>query len=521
MAFRAARDRRGLPCRAKAALLAGGLGLLLHAAPSARAEPEPPVSLETVGSVDRVVTLDAERQKTALDLANLADQIQLTEEAIRNLDTEIGTLKSDREGIRTAMIEAAARQKQASEEIAATETRIGKLGDDEAGIKASLRERRGLLAEVIGALERMGRKPPPALLVRPDDALGSVRSAILLGAVVPGIRKETETLVADLARLSKVRQDIVAEKTRFVEGLTRQREEEARLARLFAEKETLEADHRERRAAEARRVADLAAKATSLQDLIETLEGEAAKARIAEAAEAKEAAQRREAAIKAEAEREQAAAKKAEEDARIAAAGQPGPDAAAPTPPAAEPQVAALTPPPEASAPAEDTYDIASLRRDMNRLEPGAPFSTMKGRLSKPVAGALRVGYGQSDGIGRPSSGVTLEARPGDVVTAPADGQVLYSGPFRSYGQLLILNAGDGYHVVLAGMSEIDVAVGQFVLSGEPVAVMGAQRVASAAAADVAPVETSLYVEFRKDGKPVDPSPWWAARPSGRTRNDS
>jgi septal ring factor EnvC (AmiA/AmiB activator) len=145
----------------------------------------------------------------------------------------------------------------------------------------------------------------------------------------------------------------------------------------------------------------------------------------------------------------------------------------------------------------------------------------MKGRLSKPVAGTERVGYGQGDGIGRPSSGITLEARPGDLVTAPADGQVLYSGPFRSYGQLLILNAGDGYHVVLAGMSEIDVSVGQFVLSGEPVAVMGAKRVASAAAADVGLPEASLYVEFRKDGKPVDPSPWWTARPSGRTRNDS
>jgi septal ring factor EnvC (AmiA/AmiB activator) len=518
-------------------LLAGSLAVLVCADGASLAETGPPaqplpvtVGTETVGSVARLDTLDAERRKTAVDLANLADQIQLTEDAIRRLDGEIDTLASDREGIRSAMIEAAARQKAAAADIAATEGRIEKLGDDQAGIKLSLRERRGLLAEVLGALERMGRKPPPALLVRPDDALGSVRSAILLGAVVPGIRQETQKLVADLDRLSNVRRDIVAEKERFVAGLTRQHEEEARLSRLFGEKEKLEADHRGRREAEARRVADLAAKATTLQDLIETLEGEAKKARIAEAAEAKLAAERREAAVKIEAERQAALAAKAEEDARIAAAA-PQPEVpqmsaetasgapAAPAPGAL--QVAAPTPQPDVVAAPEPTYDIASLRRDMNRLEPGAPFSTMKGRLSKPVTGSQHVGYGQGDGIGRPSSGITLEARPGDLVTAPADGQVLYSGPFRSYGQLLILNAGDGYHVVLAGMSEIDVSVGQFVLSGEPVAVMGAKRVASAAAADFGPAETSLYVEFRKDGKPVDPSPWWTARPSGRTRNDS
>ena len=56
---------------------------------------------------------------------------------------------------------------------------------------------------------------------------------------------------------------------------------------------------------------------------------------------------------------------------------------------------------------------------------------------------------------------------------------MLYAGPFRSYGQVLILNAGDGYHLVLAGMERIDAALGQFVLAGEPVAAMGATRVAS------------------------------------------
>jgi septal ring factor EnvC (AmiA/AmiB activator) len=105
------------------------------------------------------------------------------------------------------------------------------------------------------------------------------------------------------------------------------------------------------------------------------------------------------------------------------------------------------------------------------------------------------------------------------IVTAPSDGSVLYAGPFRSYGQLLILNAGDGYHVVLAGMSRISVAPGQTVLAGEPVGAMGEARVASASAAPLGNTAPELYVEFRKDGKPVDPAPWWADRHSGRTGN--
>jgi septal ring factor EnvC (AmiA/AmiB activator) len=86
---------------------------------------------------------------------------------------------------------------------------------------------------------------------------------------------------------------------------------------------------------------------------------------------------------------------------------------------------------------------------------------------------------------------------------------VVYSGPFRSYGQLLILNTGGGYHVLLAGMSRIDASLGQFVLTGEPVAVMAATGPTSQGSNENSrPV---LYVEFRKDGKPIDPDPWWAA----------
>jgi murein hydrolase activator len=94
-------------------------------------------------------------------------------------------------------------------------------------------------------------------------------------------------------------------------------------------------------------------------------------------------------------------------------------------------------------------------------------------------------------------------------VTSPCDGWIVYAGEFRSYGQLLIINAGGGYHVLLAGLSQIDVQPGQFVLAAEPVGTMnGWSMQAQPAAVNNAPV---LYVEFRKDGTPIDPDPWWVS----------
>jgi murein hydrolase activator len=139
-----------------------------------------------------------------------------------------------------------------------------------------------------------------------------------------------------------------------------------------------------------------------------------------------------------------------------------------------------------------------------------------------PVNGARIREFGGADGSGGTQKGLSIAARPGAQITAPCDGWVVYAGAFRSYGQLLILNAGGGYHVLLAGMERISVDLGQFVLTGEPVAVMGdaSQAAGSQAypAATTVPKQPVLYVEFRKDGTPIDPGPWWATTEGEKVR---
>ena len=111
-----------------------------------------------------------------------------------------------------------------------------------------------------------------------------------------------------------------------------------------------------------------------------------------------------------------------------------------------------------------------------------------------------------------------------DNVSAPADGWVAFAGPFRSFGQMVILNAGSGHYIVLSGLDRVDVTLNQFVLAGEPIGAMGETVPSTAQPLPGDRTGPVLYVEFRKDGASIDPAPWWAkpetARGGGDRRSD-
>jgi septal ring factor EnvC (AmiA/AmiB activator) len=179
--------------------------------------------------------------------------------------------------------------------------------------------------------------------------------------------------------------------------------------------------------------------------------------------------------------------------------------------------------PGEDSKPTGETRSGLTALKDPARMGPAIAFVSAKGRLSLPVNGVRIREFGTLDATGGSEKGTSVATRPGAQVTAPSDGWVVYAAPYRSYGQLLILNVGGGYHVVLAGMERITVDPGQFVLTGEPVAEMGSgTQVASISAAGsssaIGSSQPVLYIEFRKDGTPVDSSPWWAATENEKVR---
>jgi murein hydrolase activator len=372
------------------------------------------------------------------------------------LRLQIEALGKDRRALNEQLIDSAARVRTVEAKIEATEATLRALDERESVFQKSLDQRRAVIVEILAALQRVGRRPPPALLVRPEDALQALRTAITLGAVVPEMRAEAEALAGDLADLVRVRQSIVAERSALSADLERLAQEQLRLTMLTDARQKAQATAEQALAGEQQRAVELARRVDNLKDLIATLEQNLdSAARVA-----------------------RAAARSIEKD-------------------ATQPQLAALG--------------------DPGRLAPAMAFAATRGQLHLPVNGVAIRGYGAPNGAGGTQKGLSIATHKGAQITAPCDGWVVYAGPFRSYGQLLILNAGGGYHVLLAGMERISVDLGQFVLTGEPVAVMGGPAQVSAAVT-TGSKQPVLYVEFRKDGAPIDPSPWWATKESEKVR---
>lgn len=407
--------------------------------------------------------LASRHTETSGEYERITSELSLSDARQKTLADEIARIRKDNASITTALIQAAKTEKKLAEDVAGMESRLSDLQEQQDSIRLSLSERRGVLAEVLGALQRMGLNPPPAILVRPEDALSSVRSAILLGAVVPELRTETTTLLADLKELSRVGETIASERARLVAAMAEQAEGRTRLSLLLDEKQKLQTGSEQTLKAEQLRAAKLASKAGNLKDLIASLESG------------------------------MQAAREAAETARLA----------------------------EEARVQREAQSAERAVPEGNRLTSAAPFPALHGLLSLPVSGKKVLAFGHVDDAGVTAFGDTVRTQSGAIVTAPSDATVLYAGAFRSYGQLLILDAGGGYHVVLAGLGRITVSQGQTVLAGEPVGAMGETRIASVSSDESVNAQAELYIEFRKDQKPVDPAPWWQERQSGRTGHDS
>ncbi len=395
----------------------------------------------------------AERETRERELKTVEAALAANREARNRLEAEVGAIRADRAKLNASLIETAARAQGVEAEIAALEARLVQLTGSETAIRRSLEGRRALIGDVLAALQRMGRKPPPAVVVRPEDILEALRASMLLGAVVPELRSEIETLAADLTELARVRSQAASDRQAVSAQLAALASERQRLAALVEARRSRETTALKDVEAERNQGQALTGQAQNLRDFVERIEREAqVAAKAAEAARAAIESQTRE----------------------------------------VRERMAALA------------------FRDPARLQPRASFAVLRGLLPRPTGGEIIRAFGSTDAIGQPVRGISYATRQNAIISAPSDAWVAYAGPYRSYGQLLILNAGGGYYLLMAGLQRLDVTTGQFVLAGEPVGAMGERQEAAAAVVGVANGEPVLYVEFRKDGVAFDPGPWWA-----------
>ncbi|MGH6791513.1 MAG: murein hydrolase activator EnvC family protein [Methyloceanibacter sp.] len=412
--------------------------------------------------------VDLSRDDAKKRLSETEQQLQSSRAREQGLTQDLAAWAKEQVRLSTELIEAGKKVQASEAKLTETETKLAALTEQVSVIQSSIAERRAVIVKMLSAMQRMGRTPPPALVTRRDDALAVVRSAMLLADVFPELKYQADNLSRELEGLvaleSGIREQRDQEK-READGLAGER---GRLDRLLAEKKTNLVQGEAELVQTKQALTDLATEATTLNELVERLDAQIAKVEIAqyagEIAAERALRERHEQLVMARPANENVVELKPEST-----------------------KVAFASP---------------------SRMKPLTPFDAAKGTLRLPTQGKHLKRFGDADATGSTLKGISLQTRGEARITAPADGWVVYAGEFRSYGQLLIINMGGGYHVLLAGMSRIDVSLGQFVLAGEPVAEMGNSAAPSQGGEDNSrPV---LYVEFRKDGRPIDPDPWWA-----------
>jgi murein hydrolase activator len=349
--------------------------------------------------------------------------------------------------------------------LSALEDQLATLNTEETQKAAELKRHRAAQQQLLMALERLARNPPEGLALTPGDPVDALRSALLMGAAVPPLEAEARRLSREIDELAAVRRQIDEAEARHRAERLGLEQQQTQLDALIARKAVLQEEAQHGAEESGQRQLQLAAQASDLQQLIEKLD-EARREREAEAARQREEEEQR----RAEAERR--------ETERLMALQQKRPDGAAPS-------VIVTAPPPVIPDPSKPP-----------RIR---PFRDARGALVYPASGRLMRRFGENDDYGVASKGLTFETRPGAQVVAPFDGRVLFAGPFKGYGQILIIEHGDGYHSLLAGLDRVEGTVGQWLVAGEPVGTMprGEEK-------------PHLYLELRHDGQPINPMPWLA-----------
>ncbi len=377
-------------------------------------------------------------------LDSVEHQLQQGRTRQEQLQRQADALAQELQALRSDGIRAAGAVQTREATLSALEAQLQSLAANEAQKRDIILSNRARESELLRALARLALDPPEALAFGPLAPEDAVRTGILLGGTVPRLQSEARSLALELSDLHRLRQEIERKKLAAEleqRGLDRDRQ---RLDALIRRKTTLR-DQALQGAEETRqRVEKLSAAAADLHELIQKLDAEN---------------------------------KTADADRQAQIAAIPRPDA--------------TVKPETVTAPPPVTGRPKTLR----------PFEQARGAMVYPASGTLALRYGELDEFGVSSKGLTLLTRPGAVVVAPFDGKVEFAGPFKGYGQILIIQHGDGYHSLLAGLDRINEAVGDWLAAGEPVGAMGSGE-----------AKPRLYLELRHNGQPINPLPWLATR---------
>ena len=386
------------------------------------------------------------------DLAKMEREVQAQNLEHKKLQAQATQISLELTRISKDMIASAKQIQNSEEKISRMESELETLRADLKKAEENFVVEDDNLIKTLSALQNLALKPTEALFVQPLTPVEIIRSAMLLREAVPYLQENAARIREDLEKI-EAQKNLV----------------EKQVARIIRQKKILEKEHEQMKALVQRKskirnaveiksvkakkkVEQLASQANDLRDLLNILEK-----------------QRQEKLRRQEEERRRLAELKAAEARRAA----------------------------------EETKKLEEKQRaDLIKFKPevinevGENFVKAKGHLLRPARGPVVTAYGEQMSKGVTSKGIIIKTRSQAQVISPYDGTVIFAGPFRGYGNLIIIEHGQGYLSLLAGLEEVDCELGQMLLAGEPVGQMPESG------------DARLYVELRKDNHPVNPLTW-------------
>jgi septal ring factor EnvC (AmiA/AmiB activator) len=144
-------------------------------------------------------------------------------------------------------------------------------------------------------------------------------------------------------------------------------------------------------------------------------------------------------------------------------------------------------------------------------------FAEARGELEFPALGTILLRPYEIDARGVSRPGITLATRPAALVTSPWAATIRYRGPLLDYGNVMIIEPGDGYLFVIAGLADVFGEVGEVIAKGAALGLMGgtlsqsADLLAPSLIGGATQETQTLYIELREGAKAVDPIDWFAA----------
>ncbi len=373
--------------------------------------------------------------KAELEQTNraLAERKKQNAKIMANLDR----LEAELGKLSTQVTSVAGNLQSSEQEYYALEQHLSSLEKEYAGKERILQAKSKQLGAMLSTMIRLSRVPQESAILMPAKFTDRMMASRAISLTSQSLKGDMDALTVDLAELKALEKKLSTQReTMRSEKAKLEERREALHEIIDRRKELMDSLHSEQ-SEQQKSIASLARKANNLQSLLVALEKERQKTLEAETAKI----------------------------------GLPVFKPSVPGKPASTP--------------------LKTASRGLPPLE----VKLDKGSMHLPVAGSVSGRYGASRGKNDTLRGLEINTVSGAQVVAPAAGEVLYTGKFLTYGQMVIIRHSHQYHTLLAGFSKVDCSPGQRLLAGEPIGVMGTEK-------------KQLYVELRRDGKPIDPLPW-------------